>query len=174
MKSWVSLQFSRMIEPRSLICACLAALMGVSVTLGVEQWWTGGSPIQIIIKDIKVVPVPGTHNALWLEVNASAPTSPGCMRQSEHLIYRTIMSENGPIRQYFPLGGALAGAGFSSSEYEFQTALRLPYRLPPGQWFYINRSAYSCIIWPGLIRLIKEESPPTEFTVIPPSEVGNQ
>jgi hypothetical protein len=148
-------------SPRSVFCALFAVFFGVSVTLLGEEWYAGQQPNLVTIKHIDVRPVPDTKGARWLDVFLVGPPAKNCLRFSQHLLYK----DNGSIRQYYPLGSALNGANFSSSDQEIEISLRLPYGLPQGEWWYIDRSVYTCVIWPGLIKQIQSETPPTKVVV---------
>lgn len=147
-------------QRRSLICACIACALGVSSTLLAEEWWIATQPHKVIIKSINVKTVPNFKNSKWLNVYLIGAPARGCVRLTQHLIYR----EKDTIRQYIPLGSALSGLNYSSSYNEIEVSLELPPGIE-GEWNYVNRSLFHCTIWPGLLKMVQEETPPTKVMI---------
>lgn len=152
---------------RGILCAVCAALLGVAVTFSCQAWWDSSPPTTVKVKEVQLHSIPGTTER-WLDVYLLGPPAQHCGRLTQHLLYRDIPSVNGssiPTKDFVPLGSAMNGPSFSSTEQEFIVTVRLPDGLQNGKWWYINRSLFVCRIWPGLIRMYPLESKPVEVSV---------
>jgi hypothetical protein len=147
-------------DRRTAICACFSAALGVSIAFAGEYWLLSVKPNMTIIKEISVKAVDG-HANRWLEVTLYAPPADDCVRQSQHLIF----SDKDDIRTFIPLGSALNGMKFSSPRTDLVVSLELPPGIPPGIWYYVDRSVYTCVIWPGFVTQHETETSPTKVVI---------
>lgn len=147
-------------DRRHIACACFAAIFGVTGALVGESWWLSAKPNLIEIRDLSVVLADGATDHYWLEVTLHGPPATNCVRQSQHLLF----SDANKLRTFIPLGSALNGMSYSSPA----TDLKVTLDIPPGthgEWIYIDRSMYTCIIWPGLVKLYQSETPHMRITI---------
>lgn len=126
----------------------IAALMaGSGATVGVQMWTESAKPHIVKVNSVKIEG--GLTTGRWLNVQLTAPAANGCLRLSQHLMYQDPSPNNRwKMRHYLPLGTALNGMSYSSVIADFNVLLDLPAGLPPGDWFYVDRSAYFCSVWP--------------------------
>lgn len=136
------------------MCAIFAAFIGIAIPILAQKWWLSAQPNITIVKDIQVRPADGIKDHYWIDVVIWAPPAHGCIRHSQHLIY----NDRHGVREFIPLGNALNGMNFSSPV----TDLRVLLDIPPGvsgDWWYVDRSVYSCVIWPGFVQINQYETP---------------
>lgn len=139
----------------------MAAVVGLCVGIVVYQTigeaLTRAQPVEVTIHRIEVINSPPGVRGQTLFVEMESPTATNCRRITEQLLYRDV---NGK-RFYYPVGSALDGMGFFGSHYAFTLVLSLPTDMQPGEYSYIQRSAYNCDWLGGFIsrRLFYQTSP---------------
>ena len=128
--------------------------------------WNARHPENVEIKQVSVEEL--KDRGFLLTVKLHAPAVPDCLRVSQHLIYRELP---GLPREYMPLGSALNGMNFAGSTEDIDIVLKIHPNTAFGWgWNYIDRSAYFCIEWPGLLMIKQIQS--KAYPIDLPSETG--
>lgn len=159
-------------NPRTIVIAAVAALLGCGLALSAELWWESSNPTIIHVSIIDVDPLPD-NNGHTLTVHATGPPAKNCLRFTQHLLFYDEENQHlsvelteanrldKPVRHYAPLGMAMNGLGFTSVPV-FSATLFVPPNVPSGRWVYQARSAYLCTVFPGFVQITPSVSPPVE------------
>lgn len=146
------------------LISILSAAIGVSIAIAGEAWWLSAIPNLIAVKSAQIRHVKSIRGEHWLDVEIVGGTARSCTRQSFHVIYKDI--PGGTIqRLYAPLAMSLSNPSFPTSGSHFIVNLEIPPGLATGDWKYVDRSIYTCVIWPGFVHQVAEESKPIVITL---------
>ena len=149
---------------RAVIFGLLGLFLGAGTVVGLEKLMLYHSPDTVVVKNLELVPVTNHPDLHWMTVELYSPYSKGCeLRQSFHDLH--IKKKNAdrsgkPQRDYYPLVTAMGSLNFPDSPSHFTVYLEIPAGIPSGRWYYIDRSVYWCIIWPGLVKLHTTQTAP--------------
>ncbi len=128
-----------------VVFAGISLVLGCVATLGLQLWFSA-KPTLIRVNLVQVEA--GPNGSRLLDVQLTGPAAHSCLRQSQHLVYQDPSPDNKwTMRHYVPLGSALNGTTFSEPIPDFNVLLDVT-ALPPGKWWYVDRSAYFCTVWP--------------------------
>ena len=151
-------------HPRLFALAVVVLSLSAILLSAAIDWYDDSAvPTIITINDIQIQRA--TDGDYLLEVSSTGPASHDCVRVTQHVIYQ---DKAGSVRRYVPLASALSGVGYGSVP-QFVAILRVPSDLT-GDWTYVNRSVYICVVW-GLVRMHESASSPYIISLRPSATV---
>lgn len=150
-----------------IITAILAAFVGVVIAVTAQVIMQSTIPAPVTVLNVKVWDVGGRPGERWMDIDIHAPYVQSCTRSTYHLIYRPLppLADGKPRRRYAPLASAGSSSKFPGSVENFTATIQLPPGLPSGEWFYVDRSIFTCVAWPGLSRITANESAPVKIVL---------
>jgi hypothetical protein len=137
----------------SLFVAALIGLGGAFVAIVGQALMQAAVPQPVVIEELKIQKL---ENFWLLDIDIHAPPVGSCTRFTHHLIYRLV----GERREYVPLGFAQSNFHFPGSTPYLKALLQIPRGVALGEWNYVDRSIFLCVVWPGLTRVTAMETPP--------------